>query len=196
MTDWFVYQHDLYVNDFDPNSLGLSLQPQYDACKNVIYRDDRTNNNGLRRVQSYWGVDPLIVQLDIVLQIQARPRNGLPPLHSRSQIAQTTHWTPAHQQFHFTNTGSGFHFENINMQQCVVVTRDSDNRTSAKLMQKDNQQQYTITIGEVLLIRRHKLTQLTPPALNTSTFSKFVTAHLNVGNHHNSDTSMSNANTL
>lgn len=179
MTDWFVYQHDLYVNDLDPNSLGLSLQPKYDACKNIMYRDS-SNTNGLRRVQSYWGIDPLITQFDIVIQLQLHPSNGI-PLQNSSHATQCISWIPAHQELNFVNTVLGFNFENKTTHQCVVVTRDPKNLTSATILQKERHRHHTNNVGEVIMIRMHRLAQLTPSSLNTTTFSKYVTAHLNVG---------------
>lgn len=182
MTDWFVYQRDLYVNDLDPNSLGLSLQPLYDVNQNIIYRDSGNNTNGLRRVKSYWGIDPLIVQFDAVIQTQlTQSRVGLPPLHTHSQMTQTIQWLPSQHQFQFRNTTHGFHFENVNTQQCVEVSRSvQDQQTTAKLMQKDVSNQYTVFVGDILFIRVHRLAQLTPTDLDTTIFSKYVSAHLNV----------------
>lgn len=171
MTDWFVYQRDLYVNELDPNSLGLSLQPLYDTNHNIIYRDGCKNTNGLRRVKSYWGVDPLIVQFDIVIQ------------NHMTQMTKTIQWRLSEHQFQFGNTTHGFHFENLNTQQCVMVSRSiQDQQTVAKLMQKDGSNQYTVYLGDILFIRVHRLTQLTPSDLDTTLFSKYVSSHINVNN--------------
>lgn len=193
MMDWFVYQRDLYPNDLDPDSLGVALLPMYDACKNVLYRDGTDAcNNGLRRVQSYWGIDPNIIQFDIFVQVQISPktviqssRSELPPLHTStsslqpSYTAQALHWFPSQHQFKFVNIANGFHFENITTQQCLVITRGQQNQLCAFLMQKDTHGNYTVTIGNVMFIRMHKLTLLTPESLETSTFSRYITSHVN-----------------
>jgi len=179
MSDWFVYQQDLYPNDLDPDSLGIALLPVHDACKNVLYRDGTdVRNNGLRRVQSYWGVDPNIVQFDIFAQAMQSSRIGLPPLHpTSSSTSSQLHWFPAQHQFQFVNTANGFHFENITTQQCLMITRDQQCLSRTTLMQKDTQGNYTITMGSVMIIRVHKLTLLAPESLDTTTFSRYITAH-------------------
>ena len=183
MTDWFVYQRDLYVNELDPNSLGLSLQPLYDTNHNIIYRDGSNNTNGLRRVKSYWGIHPLIVHFDIVIQTPLTHSQGLPPRHTPSQTTQIIQWLPSQHHFQFRNTPHGFHFENVKTQQCVEVSRTAqDQQTTAKLMQKDVLNQYTVFKGDILFIRVHRLAQLTPTELDTTLFSKYVSAHLNVVN--------------
>lgn len=197
MADWFVYQRDLYPNDLDPDSLGIALLPVYDACKNVLYRDGTdVCNNGLRRVQSYWGVDPNIVQFDIFAQVQTSAdtvmqssRTGLPPLHTSTSSLQPSHtvhalhWFPAQHQFQFANTANGFRFENITVQQCLVITRDQQSQSRVTLMQKDTHGNYTVVIGNVMFIRMHKLTLLAPESLDTSTFSRYITAHINHTTH-------------
>ena len=106
MADWFVFQYDLYPNDFDPDAFGIMLVPVYDASKCIIYRDALSStNNGLRRVESKWGVDPDIVQYDMLLHIHQPSRDGRPPLHSPATV-QTIHWIPSHHSLIFYNTTS------------------------------------------------------------------------------------------
>lgn len=198
MTDWFVYQQDLYPNDLDPDSLGIALLPMYDASKNVLYRDGTdTCNNGLRRVQSYWGIDPNIVQYEIFFtQVQITTdgsmqssRMGLPPLHTStsstppSHTVHALHWFPSQHQFQFVNMANGFRFENITTQQCLVITRDHRCQSRVSLNQKDTHGNYTVVIGEAMIIRMHTLTLLAPELLNTSTFSRYITSHMNYNNH-------------
>lgn len=178
MADWFVYQKDLYPHEFDPDAFGVMLVPVYDSAHSIIYRDAPTsNNNGLRRVESKWGVDTDIVQYDVLLHGQQPLRDGLPPLHSPSTIMQTIQWTPSQHSFAFYNTTNGFNFENTSLNQCMFVERDSNQNTRGKIMQKDTNGQYTIYLGHITAIRIHKLTLLTPPSLKTTWFSKYVTTH-------------------
>ena len=175
MADWFVYQQDLYVDDLDADSLGVTLLPFYDGANKVQYTDDASvSNNGLRRVRSYWGVDRDTVQLDIHLQ-------SIPTQHAHSHLTQTLHWYPRKHHFQFTNGVNGFRFENVTQQQCLVVTREPNNVSYAELLQKDVHGQYTSLFGTVMFVRLHKLTLLSPPALDTTMFAKFVTAHTPLG---------------
>lgn len=185
MTDWFVYQQDVYPNDLDPDILGVSLLPQFDDALQVMYRDDnRVSNNGLRRVKSVWGVDRDVIQFDFFIQTAVPPRAGLPPLHSSSPLQsqpQTIQWLPKRQRFRFANAVGGFHFENSTLQQCLVVTRDANNQSHAKLYQKDTAGNYALPLGSVMIVRIHKLTMLMPNTLDTTMFSKFMTAHTQMG---------------
>ena len=175
MADWFVYQQDLYVNDLDADSLGVTLLPYYDCANKVEYIDEASvSNNGLRRVRSYWGVDRDTVQLDIHLQ-------SPPTQHSHAHLTQTIHWYPRKHHFQFTNGVNGFRFENVTQQQCLVVTREPNNVSHAELLQKDVHGQYTTVFGTVTIVRLHKLTLLSPPELDTTMFAKFVTAHTPLG---------------
>ena len=181
MADWFVYQQDLYPNDLDPDSLGVSLLPVFDSSKHVVYRDG-SSYNGLRRVKSYWGVDRDVVQFDMFVHSTHIPRAGLPPLHSSpSMVTHIVHWLPQQHQFQFANSTNGFHFENVTQQQCLVLTRDANNQSHAKLCQKDALGHYTVQTGSVMIVRVHKLTMLAPLSLDTTMFSKFVTAHTQMG---------------
>jgi hypothetical protein len=51
------------------------------------------------------------------------------------------------------------------------------------LNQKDTHGNYTVVIGEAMIIRMHTLTLLAPELLNTSTFSRYITSHMNYNNH-------------
>ena len=179
MADWFVYQRDLYPHEFDPDAFGITLVPVYDNNHSVIYRDAQAPiNNGLRRVESKWGVDPNIVHYDMLMHMHAQVScDGRPPLHSPSTLIQTTQWIPSQHSFMFYNTTHGFNFENVTLNQCLFVERDDNQHTCAKLMQKDTLGKYTVHLGYVVIMRIHALTLLTPEPLHTTWFSKYVTAH-------------------
>lgn len=180
MADWFVSQCDIFANELDPDALGVMLIPVYDVNRNIVYREtENFTHNGIRRVQSKWGVDPDIKQYDFVIQTPVHSsRKGLPPLHtSTSMTTQTYKWFPTHHQLNFTNNVDGFSVENSNTKQCLDVIRDASSlKNQVKFMHQDIYGKYTICVGQVVGVRIHKLVLFNPMTLK-SWFSKFVTAH-------------------
>ena len=178
MAEWFIYQYDIYPNDMDPDSLGIMLVPVYDNSRNLIYSDSGSvMHNNIRRVQSTWGVNPDIKQMDFVIHRLPRTIHmGTPPLYSSSTVL-TPQWFPTHEQYQYRNEAGGFQFENITAKQCLIISRDlTTHQNIAKLMQLNTTtNKYSILIGQVIGIRIHKLTLFNPG--ESSWFSKYVTAH-------------------
>ena len=166
MPDWFVYQRDVFPSTMDPDALGTMLVPEYDTHNNnVVYRDpDTPAMNGLRRVKSYWGVDPNIVQYDIVVHGGATGE------------VLTVHWFPRTERFAFKNLNNGFSFENPTQQLCLYVARDAhDDTNHATLMRYDPvTHTYTTMVGVVVGIRVHTLALFAPG--RASWFAEQVTA--------------------
>lgn len=168
MPDWFVYQRDVFPRAMDPDALGTMLVPEYDTHNNVVYRDkDTPEMNGLRRVKTYWGVDPHIVQYDIVVHASTA--------HSQGEVL-TVHWFPRTERFAFKNLNNGFSFENPTQRLCLYVARDAhDDTNHATLMRYDPATHtYTTMVGVVVGIRVHTLTLFAPGS--ASWFAEQVTA--------------------
>ena len=153
----------------DPDALGTMLVPEYDTRNNnVVYRDpDTPEMNGLRRVKSYWGVDPNIVQYDIVVHTSIPDSVG---------DVLTVHWFPRTERFAFKNLNNGFSFENPAQQLCLYVARDAhDDTNHATLMRYDPATHtYTTMVGVVVGIRVHTLALFAPGS--ASWFAEQVTA--------------------
>ena len=200
MSGWFVYQRDVFPPAMDPDTLGAKLVPEYDHQRNLIYIDsDGPEHSGLRRIQSRWGVDPDIVQMDIVLyrewpdtHHQHSPLhtsgNVRPPMHtstrapSMSSSLETLVWTPSKEYMCFTNHHNGFQLENRTSGWCVNVARDPHTQTQhatllAAAPTTDNTHPdpaYTRMVGVVVGIRVHTLTLVAPGS--SSWFARQVTA--------------------
>lgn len=197
MSGWFVYQRDVFPPAMDPDTLGAKLVPEYDHKQNLIYLDnDGPEHNGLRRIRSRWGVDPDIVQMDIVMHREWSDT----PLHtphgpalrssrlSRS-VRSSTHqsmrssmetlvWTPSKEYICFTNHRNGFQLENRTSGWCVDVAQDPTTHTqyATLLAQSDTctDPVYTQMVGVVVGIRLHTLTLVAPGS--SSWFARQVTA--------------------
>ncbi len=186
MSGWFVYQRDVFPSAMDPDTLGAKLVPEYDPEHNLIYLDsDGPEHNGLRRIQSRWGVDPDIVQMDIVMhrewsdtrQTQSLRSSGSVCLSNRSSL-ETLVWRPSKEYMCFTNHHNGFQLENRTSGWCVDVAREPTTQTqhATLLAQSDSQtgSDYTQRVGVVVGIRLHTLTLVAPGP--SSWFARQVTA--------------------
>lgn len=197
MSGWFVYQRDVFPPAMDPDTLGAKLVPEYDHKQNLIYLDsDGPEHNGLRRVQSRWGVDPDIVQMDIVmhrewsdtpqhtphgpaLRSSRLSRSVRPSMHTSMRSSmETLVWTPSKEYICFTNHRNGFQLENRTSGWCVDVAQDPTTHTqyATLLVQSDTctDPVYTQMVGVVVGIRLHTLTLVAPGP--SSWFARQVTA--------------------
>ena len=197
MSGWFVYQRDVFPSAMDPDTLGAKLVPEYDPEHNLIYLDsDGPEHNGLRRIQSRWGVDPDIVQMDIVmhrewsdtpqhtphgtaLRSSRLSRSVRPSMHTSTRSSmETLVWTPSKEYICFTNHRNGFQLENRTSGSCVDVAQDPTTHTqyATLLVQSDTctDPVYTQMVGVVVGIRLHTLTLVAPGP--SSWFARQVTA--------------------
>lgn len=197
MSGWFVYQRDVFPPAMDPDTLGAKLVPEYDHKQNLIYLDsDGPEHNGLRRVQSRWGVDPDIVQMDIVmhrewsdthqhtphgptLRSSRLSRSVRPSMHTSMRSSmETLVWAPSKEYICFTNHRNGFQLENRTSGWCVDVAQDPTTHTqhATLLAQSDTctDPVYTQMVGVVVGIRLHTLTLVAPGP--SSWFARQVTA--------------------
>ena len=170
MADWFVYQRDVYPNDIDPDTLGTMLVPEYDVHGQVVYCDAAAPTmHGVRRVRTRWGINPHLVQYDLVVHAIQGPtvNNGSASTAVSSSsppqpIVQTVHWWPKKEAFRFFDLSSGFRFENHTQRLCLCVTRDTHGQHHATLHQLGTNGECLAAVGHVVGIRVHELALFAP----------------------------------
>ena len=177
MADWFVYQYDIFPNDFDPDTLGIMLIPQFDLHHRILYKDaPDICNHGLRRVQTIWGFDKNIQHMDFVLQKTSNTHHNEMD-HSGAMLTHYVQWTPGIETFSFKNEWNGFKIENISTGHQLVVKRTTtgSHLTSTISMMQKNEYGHYVHLGQVSGVRIHKLVLINPDE-SVSWFAKFVTA--------------------
>ena len=185
MADWFVYQRDVYPNDMDPDALGTMLVPDYDAQGQIVYCDAATSAmNGVRRVRTRWGLNPHMVQYDLVVHATT-PQNtpaGTPVVHGHAATphsntqpptVQTVQWWPKKEVFRFVDMSSGFRFENHTQRLCLCVTRDAHGQHHATLHRLGVNHECLEAVGLVVGIRVHELALFSPGG--EGWFARFAT---------------------
>lgn len=170
MADWFVYQRDVYPNEMDPDTLGMMLVPDYDAHGQVVYCDAATPSmRGVRRVRTRWGLNPHLVQYDLVIhttQMGAAVNTGTtsttasPP--SSHPTVQTVSWWPKKEAFRFVDLSNGFRFENHTQRLCLCVTRDPHGQHHATFHRLSINGDCLAAVGVVVGVRVHELALFAP----------------------------------
>ena len=170
MADWFVYQRDVYPNEMDPDALGTMLVPDYDAQGQVVYSDAATpGTNGVRRVRTHWGLNPHLVQYDLVVHTttggagatNAVATSATTPPPAQPTV-QTVQWWPKKEAFRFVDLSSGFRFENHTQRLCLCVTRDPHGQHHATLHRMGVNSECLAAVGLVVGIRVHELALFAP----------------------------------